>query len=64
MKASELLQRLEDLILAHGDLELVYAVDDEGNDYDSITYPANDCYWDGENYQFDDEKKPTHICIN
>ena len=37
MKLKEYIEKLQELYLEHGDLELVYAVDDEGNYYQSLT---------------------------
>lgn len=36
MKASKLVQKVQELIQKYGDLDLVYAIDDEGNAYEIV----------------------------
>lgn len=38
MKASTLVAKLQELIETNGDLDLIYAKDDEGNGYDTISF--------------------------
>ena len=65
MKAKELIERLQELVIEHGNLELIYGVDDEGNDYDTVQYSASVCnYEDGEREEVEKGEKPTYICIN
>lgn len=73
MKASEMVEQLNKLIKEHGDLDLVYAVDDEGNAYHTVEFgPGTGLYMDDEQMficagNFEDEEitdKPNAICIN
>ena len=38
MKISEMIKNLEAVMLANGDLECYYAVDDEGNEYHPVYF--------------------------
>lgn len=38
MKISEMIEKLENVKRAYGDLECIYAKDDEGNGYSTIHY--------------------------
>ena len=38
MKLTEYIKKLQELLNEHGDLELIYAKDDEGNDYRKLHY--------------------------
>ena len=72
MKASTLIENLQKLIDIHGDLDLIYAKDDEGNGYERIHYDPSlyifedrddvrsieDCLENG------DEFTPNAICVN
>ena len=72
MKISEMIKNLQEFKAEHGDLEVWYAVDDEGNDYHPVYYTpimyyANE---DGDVYQnledFDPEdyvEDMRRICI-
>ena len=40
MKAQQLIDTLTELVKAHGDLELCYGVDDEGNAFQPVYYEA------------------------
>ena len=63
MKASELIKRLEELVDKHGDLDLIYSSDDEGNYYNKVLYQASECMFIN-GMREEPEDKPTHICIN
>ena len=73
MKISEMIKNLEAVMLANGDLECYYAVDDEGNAYHPVYFKPS-VYWInqyGEVFQDEDlEGEPeediaelTQICI-
>jgi len=64
MKALELVKRLNKLIIEHGNLELIYGIDDEGNSYDDVKFSAEVCTKVDEDYDFEKTEKPTHICVN
>lgn len=44
MKISQMIKNLEAVMLANGDLECWYAVDDEGNDYHPIYFEPSVYY--------------------
>lgn len=44
MKISEMIKNLEAVMLAHGDIECYYAVDDEGNAYRPVYFEPS-VYW-------------------
>lgn len=44
MKISEMIKNLEEVMLANGDLECYYAVDDEGNAYRPVYFEPS-VYW-------------------
>ena len=63
MQATQLINRLLELVEAHGDLELCYSTDDEGNTFKLTQYKAVEGTF--EDYDFAEQTdKPTHICIN
>ncbi len=65
MKAKELIERLKELVIEHGNLELIYGADDEGNEYNTVQYSASVCkYENEEREEVEKGEKPTHICIN
>lgn len=69
MNASQLIEQLNELIKTHGDLELVYAKDDEGNGYDKVFYAPSAGHYNENEKEFHShsnkyKKKPNAICIN
>ena len=38
MKLTTYIKKLQELLTEHGDLELIYSSDDEGNNYDKVHY--------------------------
>lgn len=44
MKISEMIKNLEEVMLANGDLECYYAVDDEGNAYQPVHFKPSVYY--------------------
>ncbi|NLE04248.1 MAG: hypothetical protein GX638_05520 [Crenarchaeota archaeon] len=67
MKASELIKQLETLMNQYGDLDLVYAIDDEGNDFKLVYFDASVGNYNEENREFHSlgvSNKINAICIN
>ena len=38
MKLTKYIEKLQELLAEHGDLELIYSSDDEGNNYNKVHY--------------------------
>jgi len=72
MKLEEYVKHLSKLIEeGHGDKEVIYSKDDEGNGYYSVNYAPCLCYYDSENdyTYFDDfceeyKRNINAICVN
>ena len=79
MKLSKYIEGLQKTLKKHGDLEVVYAIDDEGNGYNSIQFDPTigffkddsfysvknvEDYPEEENYEEFVGKKPTTVCVN
>lgn len=72
MKASELIIDLKALIKVYGDLDIIYATDDEGNGYDKVHYTPSVYIFIAKDHIISKEdtiKKgeqfiPNAICIN
>ena len=71
MKLKEYIEKLQELYLRHGDLELVYAVDDEGNYYDKVSYDPDIINMCGEDRiseedieEYSPEEIKQYVCIN
>ena len=71
MKLKEYIEKLQELYLEHGDLELVYAVDDEGNYYDKVSYDPGIINMCGEDRiseedieEYSSEEIKQCVCIN
>lgn len=73
MKISEMIKNLETVMLANGDLECYYAVDDEGNAYSPVYFEPSVYYinqygdvFQDEDLDGEDEEdiaELQHICI-
>lgn len=63
MKLSAYIQKLQAVLDKDGDLEVVYAIDDEGNEFHNVNYdPSAGRFKNGE---FNSEsKKPNAVCVN
>ena len=48
MKISEMIKNLQEFMAEHGDIEVWYAVDDEGNDYHPIYFTPSLYYTNGD----------------
>ena len=71
MRLKEYIEKLQELYLEHGDLELVYAVDDEGNYYDKVSYDPGIINMCGEDRiseedieEYSSEEIKQYVCIN
>lgn len=45
MKLKEYIEELQKIYVEHGDIELIYARDDEGNGYDFVRYQPTKSYF-------------------
>ena len=66
MTAKRMITVLQRLVKEHGDLPLVYIIDDEGNGYNKVFYGPNAGEHDGYEFssQENSDSKPNAICIN
>lgn len=73
MKLTKYIEKLQELLNKHGDLELIYSSDDEGNSYDRIAYLPNIVYFDMNNREricsedleeWDESDYQKVICVN
>ena len=62
MKASEYLKDLQALVDLHGDLDLVYAINEEGNAFHKVEFEPSAGHLKGD--FFDTEGEVNSICIN
>ena len=70
MKISEMIKNLEAVMLANGDLDCWYAVDDEGNAYHEIYFEPSVYYvneygdvFQDEDLEYEDPEELNCICI-
>jgi len=52
---SDLIKDLEEIKAIHGDLPLIYAKDDEGNDFDYVFFSPTPGYFDDDACEFIDD---------
>jgi len=65
IKASRLIRQLQKLVGEHGDLDLIYSKDDEGNEFHPVSYDAQAGNYDGLMFTPAEEgTEPDVICIN
>jgi hypothetical protein len=74
MKLSAHIERLQSLLTEHGDLDLIYSKDDEGNGYNTVNYLPSAMRYDEhereaynlhtEDNDFIGEYLPKVICVN
>ena len=67
MKLNEYIKQLQEVKRKHGNLECIYSIDDEGNDFHSIHYsptPMNDEKGEYGMEKVHDNKKPIYVCVN
>ena len=63
MKISELMHNLRQIKKQYGDLECIYSIDDEGNDFHEVHYHPTPMV-KKDNYYTQDTAKPKLVCIN
>ena len=63
MKITELMHQLRQIKKKHGDLECIYAIDDEGNDHHPVHFHPTPMKKDIHGFR-SEEDKPKFICIN
>ena len=63
MKITELMHHLRQVKKKHGDLECIYSIDDEGNDFHPVHFSPTTMkkYVHGSRSE---EDKPKFVCIN
>jgi hypothetical protein len=70
MKLSEYIEKLETILKNHGDVEIIYAVDDEGNYFDKVHFDPSPCRFDENDQEgveflsYDETIKVNAVCIN
>ena len=57
MKVSDFIKALEEIKKEHGDLELIYSSDDEGNEFDRVCYSPSVGNWNFHNREWLDESE-------
>ena len=73
MKLTKYIEKLQELLEEHGDLELIYSSDDEGNNYDKVHYEPSivnyivsdrEVIHDDDLEEFNESEYQKVICIN
>ncbi len=65
IKATQLIENLNKIIKEHGDLEICYSIDDEGNGYEEVHFsPSIGILEEYDTFITENISIPTHICIN
>ena len=71
MKLSEVINNLKKAKKQYGDLDCVYSIDDEGNDFHDIHFTPTPMKKDSDGLFYlsevlleTEQKIPTHICVN
>ena len=73
MKLQQYIEKLQELLKEHGDLELIYSTDDEGNEYNTVNFnPSIVNYIESDRCLIDDDDLEEYnesdyqkvICIN
>ena len=64
MLLSELIRNLKDSKKKYGNLECVYSIDDEGNDFQPVIFSPTPMSKDEKGHHRSDDQKPKCICIN
>ncbi len=73
MKLQQYIEKLQELLKEHGDLELIYSTDDEGNEYNTVNYhPSIVNYIESDRCLIDDDDLEEYnetdyqkvICVN
>lgn len=75
MKLNEYIEELKEILEEHGDLDLIYSRDSEGNGFENVFYSPSIMYKEGVSHRFDayseddledDEKEDYQkvVCVN
>ena len=68
MKIREYISHLNAIAIAHPDVEVMYASDDEGNNFGSVHYRPTLGYYNGLEFEshkdVEDKKTLNAVCIN
>ena len=60
MKISELVKNLQEILEKYGDLDLITAIDDEGNGFNEIYFEPSIGYY--EDHEFDQDVSEINAC--
>lgn len=52
MKLAEYIEKLKEILEEHGDLDLIYGSDDEGNRFDKVNYSPTVVYAEEDGYHY------------
>ena len=63
MKITELMHQLRQIKKKHGDLECIYSIDDEGNDFHPVHFHPTTMKKYVHGYR-SEKNKPKFVCIN
>ena len=63
MKITELMHNLRQMKKKYGDLECIYSIDDEGNDFHPVHFHPTPMKRSVDGYR-SEEEKPKFICVN
>lgn len=68
MKLKDYIGILQQILIEYSDLDVIYAVDDEGNNYDFVAWLPSVGFFDGEEFveerDLDSATKSNVVCIN
>ena len=69
MKLKEYIEKLKEIYYLHPNLDVVYATDDEGNNFAKVHFDPSYGHFDGHNFGNDTDeqgrrKKVNAVCIN
>ena len=73
MKLTKYIEKLQELLEEHGDLELIYSSDDEGNNYNRVHYEPSlvnyitsdrEVIHDDDLEEWDESEYQKVICVN
>jgi hypothetical protein len=73
MKLTKYIEKLQELLNEHGDLELIYSSDDEGNNYNTVSYKPSlvnyipsdrEVIHEDDLEEYDESEYQKVICVN
>ena len=64
MKINEYIKVLNGVKKAFGNLECIYSIDDEGNEFFPVHYHPTPMSDDKDGYKQQDKKSPVYVCVN